>query len=150
VSLHDNVTVGLLCLSVAAAALVTILLTALVIHIRHRDIRRQAEHIRRWTASHPMPRALPAPSSSPPSPSSQEEGPVVYAWWTPSKEDLTETAVLPRMTEDILIAEALRFEVTQVLQTIPWREATSVPVRRGHLDVIDGYARVGRHRAGPR
>ncbi|MEV0270369.1 MAG: hypothetical protein HOV71_31075 [Hamadaea sp.] len=149
-SLNDNVTVGLLCLSCGAATLVTVVATALVVHVRHRDVRRQAEQIRRWVDSRVERKALPPLQTLPDGFEEVPEAPVVYAWWTPSKEDLTETAVLPRMTDDILTAEALRFEVTQVLQTIPWRDATTVPVRRGHLDVIDGYARVGRHRAGPR
>ncbi|MCP2322684.1 hypothetical protein HDA40_001191 [Hamadaea flava] len=150
-SLHDNVTVGLLCLSGGAAALVTVVTTSFVVHIRHREIRRQAEHIRRWADARPERRALPTLNPLPDGFEEVPEAPVVYAWWTPSKEDLTETAVLPRMTDDILTAEALRFEVTQVLQTIPWRPATTtVPSRRGHLDVIEGYARAGRHRAGPR
>ncbi|NUR74500.1 MAG: hypothetical protein HOU81_27135 [Hamadaea sp.] len=150
-SLHDNVTVGLLCLSCGAAALVTVVATSLVVHLRHREVRRQAEHIRRWAESRPEQRTRPAlPPSLPDGFGEVAGAPVVYAWWTPSKEELTETAVLPRMTDDILTAEALRFEVTQVLQTIPWRDAETIPARRGHLDVIEGYARAGRHRAGPR
>jgi hypothetical protein len=148
VSLHDNVTVGLLSLSTGAAALVTMVVTSLIVHIRHREIRRQADHIQRWADERPGRPFLPRQAES-----TQDElgpAPVVYAWWAPSAEDLTETVVLPKMTDDLLTAEALRFEVTQVLQTIPWHEKTAVPLRRGHLDVIDGYARVGRHRAGPR
>jgi hypothetical protein len=153
VSLHDNVTLGLILLAFAATLLMTIVATSLALHLRHRAIRRQYERIRRWADDLPAIDDLPATDDLPPAP-------VIQAWWTTSPDELTDTAVLPRMTDDILTAEALKFEVTQVLQTVAWRPANeavpgprrsqSAGGRRGHLDVVEGFAGTGRHRAAPR
>ena len=150
-NLHDNVTLGVACLALAATVLVTIAVTSLIIHLRHREIRERYRRIQRWAAIPPQLRALPA---LPIDDEDEEDddpppAPVIQAWWTASAQDLTETAVLPRMTDDILTAEALRFEVTQVLQTVAWRPARDAAPGRGHLDMVDGYAGAGRHRAGP-
>jgi len=149
VNLHDNVTLGLLCLAVAATALVTIALTSLLVHLRHREIRARYRRIQQWADAPPALRALASlPADDSGDIDDDLPAPVIHAWWTASAEDLTETVVLPRMTDDILTAEALRFEVTQVLQTVAWRPAREAT--RGRLDVLEGFAGTGRHRAGPR
>ncbi|NUS54618.1 MAG: hypothetical protein HOV66_07115, partial [Streptomycetaceae bacterium] len=64
-NLNDHVDLGFACLSVVATGTVSAVTTALVVRVRHRDVRRQAAEIRRWAAQAPGVRGADRPVLGP-------------------------------------------------------------------------------------
>ncbi|WP_027340978.1 hypothetical protein [Hamadaea tsunoensis] len=64
-NLNDHVDLGFACLAVAATAGVSAVTTAMVVRVRHRDVRRQAAEIRRWADQAPRVREAGRPVHGP-------------------------------------------------------------------------------------